>query len=112
MTPSSKHDDADRMIVTLTLAELEHVIEHAIDGRVRAAVRDELAAGRIRDMRPATTCSVAEAAAELEVTPRTIKRWIAAGRLQASRAVQSGSSRVRIARDSVDRLLRSTADAR
>jgi excisionase family DNA binding protein len=100
----SKHD-ADRMIVTLTLAELGEVI----DDRVRAAVRDEL--GRRPPPKPVSTCSVAEAARELGTSPRTVLRWVGSGRLQGSRAVQSGSSRMRIARDSVDRLVRDLTNA-
>jgi excisionase family DNA binding protein len=90
----------ERMIVTLTEGELGQLI----DNRVRAAMRDELDA-RAPASRP-STCSVAEAARELNTTTRTIKRWISAGRLHASRVVPgAGSSRVRITRASVDRLL-------
>lgn len=87
------------MIVTLTVTELGELIDH----RARAAVRDELDA-RAPASRPAT-CSVAEAARELSITPRTVKRWISAGRLHASRPVMGGSSRLRITRESIDRLL-------
>lgn len=100
---ASKHDD-DRMLVTLTADELGRL--------VRAAVRDELGMRPPAPTRPATaTCSVAEAARELGTTPRTIRRWIAMGRLQAARAVLSGSSRTRIPRESIDRLLRETRNA-
>ena len=103
MTPSSKNET--RMLVTLTADELGQMI----DNRVRNAVRDELDA-RAPASRPAT-CSVAEAARELNTTPRTVKRWISAGRLHASRPVLGGSSRLRITRDSVDRLLAELAKA-
>lgn len=93
----------DRMIVTLTLDELGELIDH----RVRAAMRDELGARPPAKASP--TLSVAEAATLLGASKSTVKRWISTGRLQASRAVLSGSSRVRISRESVDRVLRDTA---
>lgn len=104
MTASGKNED--RLLVQLTATELGKMI----DDRVRAAVRDELDA-RAPESRPAT-CSVAEAARELNITTRTVKRWISDGRLQASRVVPGGgSSRVRITRASVDRLLAQLAKA-
>lgn len=100
MAASSKQDDDDKLLVHLTATELGQL--------VRAAVRDELGARPPTPARPAT-CTVAEAARELGTSTSTIKRWIATGRLQASRAVLSGSSRVRISRESVDRLMRDAA---
>jgi excisionase family DNA binding protein len=48
---------------------------------------------------------VGEAGAALRAHPRTIRRMIAAGRLQAVRSREGGSSRVLVPRDSIRRYL-------
>lgn len=89
-------------------------IATAIAEALRPIIRAELEAALAahNTMQPAhadrgqPNCSVAEAALELGASERQVRRWLAAGRLRGSRAVLSGSSRVRIERQSVDALLR------
>lgn len=50
-------------------------------------------------------CSVKEAASRADCSAYTIRRWVKLGWLKASRAVNSGSSRLRIDTTSLDELL-------
>jgi excisionase family DNA binding protein len=52
-----------------------------------------------------------EASAALRTSPRNLRRHIAAGRLQAIRAEEAGSSRVLIPRAEIERFLRACAGA-
>lgn len=89
-------------LLTLAFAE---ALRPLVQAEVAAAFAAHVAAQPAPvDVR--STCSVAEAAAELGTTPRNIRRWISTGRLRASRAVMAGSSRVRITRASVDGMRR------
>jgi len=59
---------------------------------------------------PALT-TAAEASAVLRTTPRNLRRHIAAGRIRAIRAEESGSSRVLVPRAELERFLRACAGA-
>lgn len=50
-------------------------------------------------------CTVKEAADYAGCAPKTIRKWIAEGRITATRPVASGSSRLRIDTASLRRLL-------
>lgn len=58
---------------------------------------------------PLATAS--EAAEALRTSPRNLRRHIAAGRLAAIRAEETGSSRVLIPRAEIERFLRACAGA-
>ncbi len=70
--------------------------------RVAARLADELG---LREPRPVADAdailSADEAAALAGVTPRTLRRWIASGRLRAGRTHVAGSGRVRVRRADV-----------
>jgi len=57
---------------------------------------------------PALT-TAKECASALRTTPRNLRRHIAAGRLNAIRAEETGSSRVLIPRSEIERFLRACA---
>lgn len=59
----------------------------------------------------APLATAAEASAVLRTSPRNLRRHIAAGRLQAIRAEESGSSRVLIPRVEIERFLRACIGA-
>ena len=61
----------------------------------------------VSGLKPLATA--AEASAALRTSPRNLRRHIAAGRLRAIRAEESGSSRVLIPRCEIERFLRACA---
>jgi excisionase family DNA binding protein len=79
----------------------ETALARAIAEFVRAEVDQRVAAALAARPAVGELLSTAEAAAHAKVTPETIRRWVAAGKLPENRAGRE----VRIARVDLDKLL-------
>lgn len=79
------------MIVTLTEEELEELVGRAVERAVRTHTQQD--------------ATIADAARELQVSPRTVARLISTGELQIAKA----GRRTLVRRVSLDRMLKRTA---
>jgi len=88
-------------LVVLAAADVEAMIARAVGEAVDRALATRKPGSADRSPR----LTVDQAAAELHCHPRTVRRYIATGRLRIVRLATGGSSRVLIDRASLEALL-------
>lgn len=98
---------ADVTLVDDELARaLGVVLERVVAPHVEAAVARALARHQAAQPAPdRRRCTVAEAADEARVSERTIRRWLATGKLRGVSTGDGGSSRVLVLRSSLDEVI-------